>query len=108
MPQPAIAAAEPTLTLAQVYGSQGAAIQSKLQAAGQVVFHCVGDTGSASGPGTQNLVADKMVSDFNEASAADIPSFYYHLGDIVYYFGEGEYYHDQFYDPYRNYPAPIL
>jgi hypothetical protein len=108
VPQPAIAAAEPTLTLAQVYGSQGAAIQSKLQAAGQVVFHCVGDTGSASGPGTQNLVADKMVSDFNEASAADIPSFYYHLGDIVYYFGEGEYYYDQFYEPYRNYPAPIL
>lgn len=43
------------------------------------------------GPGTQSLVADKMISDFSEASAADVPSFYYHLGDVVYYFGEGEY-----------------
>jgi hypothetical protein len=48
------------------------------------------------------------VTDFNEANAADVPSFYYHLGDVVYYFGEGEYYYDQFYEPYRNYPGPIL
>ena len=108
VPQPVIAAAEPTLTLAQVYGSQGAAIESKLQIVGQIVFHCVGDTGSVKGPGTQSLVADKMVSDFAEANAADVPSFYYHLGDVVYYFGEGEYYYDQFYEPYRNYPGPIL
>jgi hypothetical protein len=37
-----------------------------------------------------------------------VPSFYYHLGDAVYYFGEGEYYYDQFFEAYRNYPAPIL
>jgi hypothetical protein len=30
------------------------------------------------------------------------------LGDVVYSFGESEYYYDQFYDPYRNYPAPIF
>jgi Calcineurin-like phosphoesterase len=27
---------------------------------------------------------------------------------VVYYFGEATYYYDQFYEPYRNYPAPIL
>ena len=108
VPQPATAAAEPLLTLAQVYGSQGAAMVKKIESAQQIVFHCVGDTGSDKGPGTQSLVADKMVTDFTEASAADVPSFYYHLGDVVYYFGEGEYYYDQFYEPYRNYPAPIL
>ena len=32
----------------------------------------------------------------------------YHLGDIVYSFGESEYYYDQFYNPFRNYPAPIF
>ena len=48
----------------------------------------MGDTGSAEGPETQSLVADKMVSDFTEANAADVPSFFYHLGDVVYYFGE--------------------
>ncbi len=108
VPQPAVAAAEPTLTLAQVYGSQGATIEKNLVSAGQIVFHCVGDTGSTKGPGTQSLVADKMVTDFSEANTDDVPSFYYHLGDIVYYFGEGEYYYDQFYEPYRNYPGPIL
>jgi hypothetical protein len=108
VPQSSMAAAEPILTLAQVYGSQGAALQQTIQKAGQIVFHCVGDTGSVTGPGTQSLVADKMVSDFTEANPADVPSFYYHLGDIVYYFGEGTYYYDQFYEPYRNYRAPIL
>jgi len=108
VPQPASAAAEPLLTLAQVYGSTGAALTQKVQKAGQIVFHCVGDTGSAKGPSTQSLVADKMVTDFTEANAADVPTFFYHLGDVVYYFGEGQYFYDQFYEPYRNYPAPIL
>ncbi len=108
VPQPANAAAEPILTLAQVYGSQGATIEQTIQNAGQIVFHSVGDTGSVTGPGTQSLVADKMVSDFTETNPADVPSFYYHLGDVVYYFGEGTYYYDQFYEPYRNYPGPIL
>jgi hypothetical protein len=37
-----------------------------------------------------------------------VPSFLFHLGDVVYYFGEATYYYDQFYAPYRDYPAPIL
>ena len=49
-----------------------------------------------------------MVTDFSEANAADVPSFLYHLGDVVYYFGEATYYYDQFYEPYRDYPAPII
>src|SRR5260370_28161414 len=106
--QPRGAAAEPVLTLAQVYGSAGAAKVAAIQQAGQIVFHSVGDTGSVIGPVTQSLVADKMVTDFNEANPADVPSFLFHLGDVVYYFGEATYYYDQFYAPYRDYPAPIL
>jgi hypothetical protein len=30
------------------------------------------------------------------------------LGDVVYYFGQEQYYFEQFYDPYRNYNAPIF
>jgi Calcineurin-like phosphoesterase/Iron/zinc purple acid phosphatase-like protein C len=108
VPQPAGGAVEPILTLQQVYGSAGAAKMQAIQQAGQIVFHSVGDTGSATGPATQCLVADKMVSDFTEANAADVPSFLYLLGDVVYYFGEATYYYDEFYEPYRNYPAPIL
>ncbi|MGC2638286.1 MAG: metallophosphoesterase [Acidobacteriaceae bacterium] len=108
VPQPTGGAVEPVLTLEQVYGSNGASITQTITTAGQIVFHCAGDTGSVKGPSSQNEVADKMTSDFSEASAADVPSFFYHLGDVVYYFGEGSYYYDQFYEPYRNYPAPIL
>jgi hypothetical protein len=108
VPQPVDNAVEPILTLAQVYGSAGAAKEAAIQAAGQIVFHSAGDTGSAEGPTTQSLVADKMVSDFTEANPADVPSFFFHLGDVVYYFGEAAYYFDQFYEPYRSYPAPIV
>lgn len=108
VPQPRGGAVEPVVTLAEVYGSGGAAKVAAIQKAGQIVFHSVGDTGSVVGPVTQSLVADKMVSDFNEAIAADVPSFLFHLGDVVYYFGEGTYYYDQFFAPCRDYPAPIL
>jgi hypothetical protein len=108
VPQPVGGAVEPILTLAQVYGSAGAAKTAAIARAGQIVFHSVGDTGSAKGPITQSLVADKMVSDFTEANPADIPSFFFHLGDVVYNFGEATYYYDQFFEPYRSYPAPIV
>ncbi|HSY02955.1 MAG TPA: metallophosphoesterase [Acidobacteriaceae bacterium] len=108
VPEPTGNAVEPILTLEQVYGSAGAAKVQAITAAGQIVFHSVGDTGSVTGPETQSLVADKMVTDFDETDAADVPSFFFHLGDVVYYFGEGAYYYDQFYEPYRNYPAPII
>ncbi|MGB6130782.1 MAG: metallophosphoesterase [Acidobacteriaceae bacterium] len=108
VPQPTGNAVEPVLTLAQIYGSQGASKTSAITASGQIVFHCVGDTGSAAGPETQNLVSDKMLADFSETSSADVPSLFYHLGDVVYYFGEATYYYDQFYEPLRDYPAPIV
>jgi hypothetical protein len=108
VPQAAGNATEPTLTLQQVYGTAGSAKVQAIQKAGQIVFHSVGDTGSVVGPSTQSLVADKMVTDFTETNPADIPSFFFHLGDVVYYFGEATYYYDQFYEPYRNYPVPIM
>jgi hypothetical protein len=108
VPQARGGAVEPTLTLAQAYGNAGPAKVKEIQQAKQIVFHSVGDTGSVVGPATQSLVADKMVTDFAEANPADVPSFLFHLGDVVYYFGEGAYYYDQFYEPYRSYPAPIF
>lgn len=98
---------EPVLTLQEVLGGSKQAIAA-IQAAGQIVFHALGDTGSTRGPATESLVADKLVSDFHEANAAGVPSFFFHLGDVVYSFGEARYYYDQFYDTYRDYPAPIL
>jgi hypothetical protein len=99
---------EPVLQLAEALGGEGADIVKQVQRAGQIVFHCLGDTGSTRGPESQSLVADKMVADYDDTHPQQIPSFLYHLGDVVYSFGEAEYYYDQFYEPYRDYPAPIF
>jgi calcineurin-like phosphoesterase family protein len=98
----------PTLNLETAWGKQGPAKTQAITKAGQIVFHSVGDTGSTLGPQTISAVADKMVADFTEANPPDVPSFFFHLGDVVYSFGETQYYYDQFYDPYRNYNAPIF
>lgn len=99
---------EPRLTLAAVLGQDDAKLKTYLEAQGQLVFHAVGDTGNTRGPDTQNLVADKLVNDFTDQSVKERPSFFFHLGDVIYNFGEAQYYYDQFYDPYRDYPAPII
>ena len=100
--------AEPILHLADALGSAGAATVAAIQTAGQIVFHAAGDTGATRGPKTENEVVDKMLSDFTGEAPAALPQFFYNLGDIVYSFGEHKYYYDQFYDAYRNYPAPIF
>jgi len=102
---------EPVLTLSAAYGSAGAKLTQAIQTAGQIVFHSAGDTGSTTAkPAFQDEydVVDKMVADFDEKDAATVPRFYYHLGDVVYNFGEHQFYYDQFYDAFRNYPAPIF
>ena len=98
---------EPQLTLAQVLGNN-AQIVNTIQASGELVFHALGDCGNTTGPASQNEVVDKMLGDFDEVTNTGIPQFHLLLGDVVYSFGETKYYYDQFYAPYRDYPAPIL
>ena len=105
---PSRGGAEPVLTLAQALGSAGKATEAAIQASGQVVFHSVGDTGNVKSVGPQNEVTDKMLADFDDPQARATPQFFFHLGDVIYNFGEAQYYYDQFYDPYRNIPVPIL
>jgi hypothetical protein len=100
--------AEPVLTLAQALGPKGEDIVAQIGRAGQVVFHSLGDTGNIKGPRSQSQVADKMVADYDDPNPRNVPSFLFHLGDVIYNFGESRYYYDQFYDPYRDYPAPIF
>jgi hypothetical protein len=49
-----------------------------------------------------------MESDFNNPDITTHPSFFYHLGDVVYYDGELPNYFPEFYEPYMNYPGPIV
>jgi hypothetical protein len=99
---------EPVVTLAGALGPTGAGIEAQIRKAGQIVFHSVGDTGNTRGPRDMDQVCDKMVADFDDIDPRSIPSFFLHLGDVIYSFGESQYYYDQFYDPFRNYPAPIF
>ena len=75
----------------------------------KMVFHMLGDTGSARLPQFQQLVANEMAQQFSGAlKQEDQPKFLYHLGDVVYHFGEAEEYYRQFFKPYKNYPAPVF
>jgi calcineurin-like phosphoesterase family protein len=71
----------------------------------KLVFHMVGDTGSVRKPEAQQGIIDEMIAQFDENER---PSFLYHLGDLVYHYGEPEQYANQFFKPYESYPAPIL
>jgi len=96
----------PVMSLSHVLNAS--AIQG-IQNAGKIVFHSTGDTGGVKEPSHQFAVADAMANDIGtETYAAGRPAFFYHLGDVVYYFGQERYYYDQFYDPYRDYAGPIF
>jgi len=49
-----------------------------------------------------------MESDCQVPDPSGQPAFFYHLGDVVYYYGEDNGYYSQFYEPYQQYPLPIF
>ncbi len=86
----------------------GADFLAPIAAAKRISFHTVGDTGAASTAAISKeaSVTDAMASTIAGAAAA--PAFCFHLGDVIYNFGEAEYYYDQFYEPFRAYDRPIF
>lgn len=98
-PIPPVRSTEP-MDLASVIGE--ASVEA-IRQTGKIIFHTAGDSGGIIKPEFQFGVAEAMAADINNG-----PSFWYHLGDVVYYFGQDQYYFEQFYDPYRNYNAPIF
>jgi hypothetical protein len=104
LPAPPPAGSAPyRLDLAEVLGAKAVAA---IEGAGKLVFHAVGDTGGIKQPEFQENVAAAMERDFEALNP--MPSFFYHLGDIVYFYGQRARYYEQFYEPYMHYPAPIL
>jgi len=75
----------------------------------KMVFQVVGDTGGIKSPAFQELIATQMAKQYTDAASPENrPSFLYHVGDIVYHFGEADQYEKQFFKPYSKYPAPIF
>ena len=96
---------DPRVDLTEVLGAD---FLAPIVRAKRLSFHAVGDTGAAKvnlhTTAARAIAAEANVAD---AMAADVraggptgPAFFFHLGDLVYYFGEGRYYYDQFYEPY--------
>jgi hypothetical protein len=64
-------------------------------------FFVIGDTGGVMNPTPQNNVSDAM-------QGLPAPAFVYHLGDLVYFYGDATDYPSQFYEPYAHLNAPIV
>lgn len=72
-------------------------------------FHMVGDTGSPRYSAFQSRVAAALAKQVNgQAGASEKPAFLFHLGDLVYNYGEANGYPQQFFGLYEDYPAPIF
>jgi predicted phosphodiesterase len=76
-----------------------------IERAGHLRFHCVGDTGGIPNPAPQLSVAAAMRADLR---GPDPARFFFHLGDLVYGYGEEAGYGPQFLGPYAGYRAPIF
>ncbi len=76
--------------------------------AGKLVFHCVGDTGGIHGTATEEAIATGMEQQITEAAAGDAASFFYNLGDVIYFNGQSSLYKTEFYEPYQYYPKLIF
>lgn len=90
----------------------GTTMVEQIQANGKIVFHAVGDTGAMTltqWTEDEVPVADMMAKDLNNPVPADNAAFFFHLGDVIYQFGDdASMYYEQFYEPYRSYNAPIF
>jgi hypothetical protein len=105
-PIPPLRVNPPVMDLGSVLPASSVA---EIVAAEKLVFHSVGDTGGIMRAEPQLAVADAMAAELGGTSyAKGQPAFFFHLGDVVYFFGQENYYPEQFYDPYRNYAAPIF
>jgi 3',5'-cyclic AMP phosphodiesterase CpdA len=87
-----------------------------IQQSGKIQFHVAGDTGAAkvgrsqtaaTALGHEAHVADSMARDVQNGGNTG-PAFLFLVGDVIYNFGEAQYYYDQFYEPFRAYDRPIF
>jgi len=82
-------------------------IAKEIEAAGEMVFHVVGDTGGVVDGEYQSNVAEQMIEHLASGKGGK-PLFCYHVGDVVYFTGMHDDYYGQFYEPYAHYDIPIF
>jgi len=72
-----------------------------------IAFDVIGDSGAPSQK-SFNAYEVKVSELITRDAAASPPAFLFHVGDVVYFYGEENYYYSQFYEPFKAYPAPIF
>jgi acid phosphatase type 7 len=80
---------------------------AQIAQSGKLVFHTVGDTGDKRGQ-QMDFVAAMMSEDYHQSADGEVPAFFYHLGDVVYFAGDIDDYGTEFYETYAEYPGPIV
>ena len=98
--------AYPRLDLATVLGPTPPGYVSN-SSGKSIAFDVIGDSGA---PSEKNFNEYELkVSELITRDAiASPPAFLFHVGDVVYFYGEENYYYSQFFEPFRAYPAPIF
>ena len=97
----------PIMQLSDIWGSTTAipGYQSK-GAEKSIQFDMVGDSGAADQRNwKEELGVGALIAQFAKTAP---PAFMFHLGDVVYYYGEKPFYYGQFADVFKLYPAPIF
>lgn len=68
----------------------------------KMVFHMLGDTGGSGRPEARAEIVAEICGQYKPNG------FIYHLGDVVYHFGEAHEYAGQFFEPFEPFPGPIF
>ena len=80
---------------------------NKIAKLGKLVFHTIGDTGDERGS-EMDFVAAMLTQDYDASADGEVPAFFYHLGDVVYFAGDVDKYGECFYETYAEYPGLIV
>jgi uncharacterized protein YukJ len=96
----------PTMDLASVVGANPPGYVAN-SSGKTIAFDIIGDSGATS---ERNFGAfeTKVTDLITKNAATSPPAFLYHVGDVVYFYGEENFYYGQFYEPFKAYPAPIF
>lgn len=69
-------------------------------------FDMIGDSGAVTAAKLQGAMSvGELMTGLAKQSP---PAFLFHVGDVVYYYGEKQFYYGQFAEVFQNYPAPIF
>ncbi len=98
--------AYPTMDLASVVGASPPGYVAN-SSGKSIAFDIIGDSGAVTEKAL-NAYEVKVTDLLSQNAAASPPAFLYHVGDVVYFYGEENFYYGQFYEPFKAYPAPIF